>query len=107
MEIGIVFYRWQISYSLLPTPYSLLPIPYSLFPIPYSLFPIPYSLFPISMYNAFRSAALIIAIVLLSGCNPQLESDGKIILNGNVDDREVNAAFLVSERIAARCAVRD
>ena len=53
------------------------------------------------MYNAFRSAALLLAIVLLSGCNPQPESDGKIILNGNVDDREVNAAFLVSERIAA------
>lgn len=71
------------------------------YPIPYSLFPIPYSPFPISMYKAFRSAALLLAIVLLSGCNPQPESDGKIILNGNVDDREVNAAFLVSERIAA------
>ena len=52
------------------------------------------------MNNIFRSCALILTIVLLSGCNPQPESDGKIILNGNVDDREVNAAFLVSERIA-------
>ena len=53
------------------------------------------------MTNILRSGAFILAIILISGCNPQPESDGKIILNGNVDDREVNAAFLVSERIAA------
>ena len=43
---------------------------------------------------------LLIALNLLAGCEMKTETDGKIVLNGNVDDREVNASFLVSERIA-------
>lgn len=39
-------------------------------------------------------------ILTLSGCNRTSETPGKLVLNGNIDDRQANAAFLVSERIA-------
>ncbi|MBR6436066.1 MAG: biotin/lipoyl-binding protein, partial [Thermoguttaceae bacterium] len=42
----------------------------------------------------------IAALSLLVGCEMKTDPNGKIVLNGNVDDREVNASFLVSERIA-------